>query len=197
MSLDAFFAPPSYSVVTALQLLGSLAGLGITHVLGDILLQSDAQAVGKAFPDDDRLHAGTHPWTGWSACLRHVRSYLAVQAAGLGFVTLFIPLPLPGLIAALALSGSTHAVIDRGWATRRVLAAKGYTTGWSEARFWVDQALHWGCLLVAAGLAARVDTFGQAAWILGAGLLLIGNALYVEHLHARGVAIGHTPTDRY
>jgi hypothetical protein len=194
MTLGSFFAPPVYELSTALQFLGSLAGLGVSHLLGDIVLQSDAQAVGKAFPGNDRLHAGAHPWTGWSACLSHVFSYLAVQAAGLGFVLLFIPIPLPGIIAALALSGSTHAVIDRRWVVRRIIAAKRCT--WRDAPFWVDQALHGGCLFLAAGLAARVDSFTKAALVVAAGLLLIGNALYVERLHARGVAIGHAPTDR-
>lgn len=184
-----------YSVVTGLAFLGSLAGLGVGHLLGDIVLQSDAEASGKGYPSNDRLAAGVHPWTGWAACLRHVASYLAAQYLALMVVLLVIPVPLPGIAAALAISGSTHAVIDRRWLVQRVLARKGCTT-WPQAGFWIDQSLHWAAMLLAAVVAARIDTFTGAAGVTAAGLLLIADALRIERRHRRGVISRPSPTDR-
>ena len=48
-----------------------------------------------------------------------------------------IEIPLPGIIAALAFSGATHAVIDWCWMMQRIITAKA-CTGWREAPFWVD-----------------------------------------------------------
>jgi hypothetical protein len=183
------------SLSTALAFLGVLAGLGIGHLPGDILIQSHADATGKGYPSADRLAAGVHPWTGWPRCLRHTLSYLGCQAVTILLVWQVIPLPLPGILAALAISGSTHAVVDRRWLVQRILTAKG-CTGWREAGFWTDQALHWTAIGLAAVVAARTTTFTWAAMVVGAGLLLIAYALHVEHRHARGVAAGPAPTDR-
>lgn len=184
-----------YSVGTALAFLGSLAGLGVGHLIGDTVLQSDADAAGKAYPSNDRLAGGAHPWTGWAACLRHVASYLAAQATGLLVVLLVIPVTLPGIAAALALSGSTHAVIDRRWLVQRIVARKGCQT-WPQAAFWIDQALHWAAMLLAAVVAARITTVTGAAGIAVAGLLLIADALRVERRHRRRVLSRPAPTDR-
>lgn len=56
------------AAVTAAVGFALLAG----HQLGDHPVQPDAVAAAKGQPTDDRLAAGVHPWTGWSACLNHV-----------------------------------------------------------------------------------------------------------------------------
>jgi hypothetical protein len=184
------------TIGTALAFLGCLAALGAGHLPGDIAVQSNTDATGKAYPGTDRLAAGVHPWTGWAHCLRHVASYLGCQAIALMIVLSVVAIPVPGVVAALAVSGATHAVIDRRWVVQRIVAAKG-CTGWREAPFWVDQSLHWAAMFVAAMIAARTTTWTQTAVVAFAGLLLIVYALHIEHRHARGVAAGPAPTDRY
>jgi hypothetical protein len=185
----------SYSVGTALAFLGTLAALGAGHLPGDIAVQSNTDATSKAMPGNDLLAAGVHPWTGWGHCARHTSTYLACQAVAIALVLLVIEIPLPGGIAALAFSGATHAVIDRRWLVVRLLAAKG-CTGWRDAQFWTDQAMHWAAMFLAALIAARTFTFHKAALVAGFSVLLIAYALVVEHRHARGVAAGPAPTDR-
>jgi len=184
------------STATALAFLGCFAALGAAHLPGDIAAQSNADATGKAYPSNDRLAAGVHPFTGWGHCLRHCASYLGCQAVALALVLAVITIPLPGIAAALAVSGATHAVIDRRWLVQRIVTAKG-CTGWSLAGFWVDQALHWTAMFLAALIAARTTTWTRAAVVAVAGVLLIAYALHVEHRHARGVTAGPAPTDRY
>lgn len=182
-------------VDTALAFFGVLAALGLGHLPGDILAQTHRQATGKGRPSADRLAAGVHPWTGWTQILGHCASYLACQAAACLLVLQVVPLPLPGIIAALTVSGATHAVIDRRWLVQRILAAK-QCTGWPEAGMWADQALHAAAIGVAAVIAARTTTPTAAGVVAGAGLLLIGYALHAEHRHARRAAAGPAPTDR-
>jgi hypothetical protein len=195
LSLAGLTAGPLSPFGAALAFLGTLAGLGVGHLFGDTILQSDTAAQGKGYPSDDRLAAGAHPWTGWGHCLAHVGSYLAAQAVMVAIVAQVVPMTWPGLAAALAVSGSTHAVIDRRWPVRWVIARKR-CTGWADAHFWIDQAMHWVCLLVAAVLAARISTGTGAAIVAAAGLLLIGDALRYEARHARGVTATTAPTDR-
>lgn len=182
-------------VGTALAFFGLLTGLGFGHLLGDVILQTEAQAQGKGLAADDRLAAGVHPWHGWTQNLRHCSSYLAAQVCTSLIVAQVVPLTWPGLATALSVSGSTHAVIDRRWPVRWIVARKR-CTGWNEVHFWTDQSLHAACLLVAAALAARVTTCLGAALTTGAGLLLIAVALRYEARHARGVAASPAPTDR-
>lgn len=195
MSLADLTTGPLPPVDTALAFLGTLAGLGVGHLAGDTILQSDTAAQGKGYPGDDRLAAGTHPWNGWGHCLAHIGSYLAAQAVMTLIVALVVPMTWPGLAAALAVSGSTHAVIDRRWPVRWVIARK-QCTAWADAHFWIDMAMHACCLLVAAVLAARVHTGTGAALAATAGLLLIGAALRYEARHARGITAAAAPTDR-
>jgi hypothetical protein len=195
LSLAGLTPGPLSQVGAALAFLGALAGLGIGHLFGDTILQSDTAAQGKGYPTDDRLAAGVHPWTGWGHCLAHCGSYLAAQAVMVAIVAQVVPMTWPGLAAALAVSGSTHAVIDRRWPVRWVIARK-QCAGWADAHFWIDQAMHWVCLLVAAVLAARVSTAFDAALAAIGGLLLIGDALRYEARHARGITSATAPTDR-
>ncbi|WP_430787063.1 DUF3307 domain-containing protein [Actinoplanes sp. G11-F43] len=196
LSLTGLTDGPLSQVGVALAFLGALAALGVGHLAGDTILQSDTAAQGKGYPSDDRLAAGVHPWTGWGHCLAHCGSYLAAQAVMVAIVAQVVPMTWPGLAAALALSGCTHAVIDRRWPVRWVIARKR-CTGWADSHFWIDQAMHWVCLLVAAVLAARVSTGTGAALAAAAGLVLIGDALRYEARHARGVTAGAAPTDRF
>lgn len=134
--------------------------LTASHTVADHLVQTDAQAVAKGRPGAE----------GRSACVRHVASYAATQAATVYAAHRVLGLRLrPGPVAAaLAVSAVTHYLIDRSaghWAeaepsTRlvRVLHRTG-KGGWltrdPQAPYRCDQALHHGVLAVAAAIAAR------------------------------------------
>jgi hypothetical protein len=95
------------------------------HQLGDHVVQSNASAMAKGAPTAELIAAGVHPWHGWAACLRHVRSYVAVQAVALFLVA---PLDWYGIAAALVVSGSTPARYWwRPWSGRR----SPVPVGWS------------------------------------------------------------------
>lgn len=132
-------------------------GLYAGHQVGDHIVQTDAQAAGKGAPTVDELAAGANPWRGWSACLRHVAGYVATQALALALVAAVAPFTVSGAVAALAISGGTHAVIDRRWIVRWWLAATG-RSGWVEGPYLTDQAAHQGVLLVAAVAGALCTT---------------------------------------
>lgn len=91
------------------------AALYAGHQVGDHVVQSNTVAAAKSVPDPDALAAGVPPWTGWSACLRHVAGYAATQAAALALVYVVAPLEIISTATALVVSVSTHAVIDRRW----------------------------------------------------------------------------------
>jgi hypothetical protein len=129
------------------------------HELGDYVVQRDTDAADKGKPGR----------TGRAACARHCLTYTATQA-----VTLYAAHRLLGLrlrparaAAGLALSGLTHYAIDRcatHWpedgpdapALVRAAHAAGKGT-WLQrdpgAPALLDQALHKGCIAVAATLA--------------------------------------------
>ncbi|SNY72929.1 DUF3307 domain-containing protein [Paractinoplanes atraurantiacus] len=176
--------PAGYPLTTALAFLGVLAGLGVGHLIGDMLLQPDRLARAKAFPSDDQLAAGIHPWTGWPACLAHVGLYLAAQAATVVIVALLVPMTGATALTALIISGASHAYIDRRWLVAVIIARK-QCTGWAQAPFWVDQALHGAAMLLAAAVAARTTSGTGIAVAAGGGLLLLADALRVEHRYAR------------
>lgn len=118
------------------------------HVLG----QTDRQAVGKAAPG----------WQGWRANLAHVAQYHAVLAAMLGaaWSLLDLSLSVGGVAAGLAVSVATHAILDRRWPVRWLLEHTGSAPfarlagGGINGLYLADQALHYGCLWVAALLIA-------------------------------------------
>jgi small-conductance mechanosensitive channel len=179
------------AAITAVVYAALLAG----HMLGDHPVQSDNDAAGKGHPTDDRLAAGARPWAGWIHCLRHCTSYLICQACALLLIGLVAPLSFPGFVAALAISGSTHAVIDRRWIVRRILAAKGGCPGWPQASYFIDQSLHYAAMLIAAVAAARAATTLAATVVTGAGVLLVAAALAAERHHGRAVTARPVPTD--
>jgi hypothetical protein len=146
------------------------------HQLGDHVVQSNASAMAKGAPTAELLAAGVHPWHGWAACLRHVCSYVAVQALALFLVA---PLDWYGIAAALAVSGSTHAVIDRRWLVRLVIRAKG-CQGWAEAPYLIDQSLHTGALLIAAVVGAAVTGTAGVVAVMASAAALVGAALVAE-----------------
>lgn len=179
------------AALTAVVFAALLAG----HMLGDHPVQSDNDAAGKGHPTDDRLAAGAGAWTGWIHCLRHTQSYLACQAGALLLIGLVAPLSFPDFVAALVVSGATHAVIDRRWIVRRILAAKGGCPNWPQASYFIDQSLHYAAMLVAAVAAARVTSTLAAVVVTGAGVLLVAAAMAAEHHHGRAVTSRPVPTD--
>jgi hypothetical protein len=150
-----------------------------SHQVGDHIIQTGAAARAKGAPTAELMAAGAHPWRGWGACLHHVGTYTLTQAAALLLVNVATPVTWTGVVAALAVSASTHAVVDRRWLVRLIVRAKG-CQDWPEAAYAIDQSLHTGALLVAAVLAA-VTTSGAGAGAVGAcAVVLVGAALAVE-----------------
>lgn len=131
--------------------------LYVGHHVGDHIVQTERQAVGKGAPMLPQLIAGIHPWHGWRHCVSHVLGYTVTQAIAvvLAFAGLGAPVPWYGAAAALSWSAATHAVIDRGWLVRALLRLKG-AQAWSDGRYLIDQSLHIGTLLVGAILVAAV-----------------------------------------
>ncbi len=151
--------------------------LYVGHHLGDHTLQTCAQAYRKGAPDDPTAH----PWQGWALCLRHVATYTAVQGACLGVVALVAPLTWPGVIAALALSGGTHAVIDRRWLVKAIVRAK-HAEAWREGPYLIDQSLHYAALLLAAVLGALATTTFRAGAAVLLTAAIVGAGLAAERL---------------
>ncbi|MFI0827221.1 DUF3307 domain-containing protein [Streptomyces roseolus] len=134
--------------------------LTAAHHIGDYVLQRDADAAAK----------GKHGPDGALACARHVLSYAAGQALALWAADRYLGLGLNRRRAAVGLlvSGATHYAIDRcatHWpedddqAPLLVRAAHKIGKGtWLQrdpsAPALLDQALHHGCIAVAAAVAA-------------------------------------------
>jgi hypothetical protein len=183
------------SATTAAVAAATGFALLVGHMLGDHPVQPDTVAVAKGQPSDDRLAAGAHPWTGWSAIGRHVSSYVLTQGVALLLIALVAPLSLHGAVAALAVSASTHAVIDRRWIVRAIIRRKG-CQNWADAAYWIDQSLHYGALLVAAITAALVTTYtGGVATVLACAVL-VAAALAAERIRATGLSAQPAPSDR-
>lgn len=123
-----------------------LGALLVGHNLGDHVTQTDHQAAHKA--------------TDWSAMAGHVGGYTATCAAALALLRPIGVRPRLGrVVAGLAFSAATHAVIDRRWPVQKILRATG-SPRFAELQtpingpYLTDQALHHGCLLVAALIIA-------------------------------------------
>ena len=121
------------------------ATLHVAHQLGDHIVQTDDQAARKMAPG------------GWGALARHVAGYHLTAAAMLTIADRTLGLRLsPGRAAAgLAVSAATHALLDRRWPVRWVNEHTG-SPGFAEMQtplngpYLTDQALHYGCLWLAA-----------------------------------------------
>ncbi len=111
----------------------------IGHLLGDWIVQTDAQAM--------------HKTTSWRAMGGHVLGYHLTLG-----VVLLIPVvrgwPAGAAAVSLVVSGVTHAFIDRRWPVRWLLRHTG-SPGFAE-QMWgviaVDQALHLTILALLAVL---------------------------------------------
>jgi hypothetical protein len=169
------------TVETAAVAAGTFAALYASHLFGDHVVQHHRDAEAKAAPRPGQVLAGVHPWRGWTAIANHVCSYVGVQVIALLFVAVtVVPLTFPGLAAALAVSASTHAVIDRRWLVWRLIRAKD-AHEWADGPYLVDQSLHTVALLVAAVLAASVGTGGAVLTLLASIALVAGALAYERH----------------
>jgi Protein of unknown function (DUF3307) len=109
------------------------------HLLGDWVAQSDWQATNKT--------------RSWAALAAHVAGYHLVMGL------LLVPVvrdgwPAGKALAVLAVSGASHAVIDRRWPVRALLRASG-SPGFATVEWGVvaaDQALHLSILAMLAVL---------------------------------------------
>lgn len=120
--------------------------------VGDFWLQTSHQAAHKA-------DAG---WKGRMVVARHAASYAATQAVALVAADKLLGMGLkPSRIAAaVAISGITHAVIDRRWPVRKladVTGKRGFHDmgGPLGGAFHLDQSAHHLMEAVAAVIAAR------------------------------------------
>lgn len=123
--------------------------LRVAADVADHWVQSDHQARHKAKPGAE----------GHKALAGHVASYTATQAAALaaGNKLLGLGLRPRSMVAALALSGATHYLIDRRWPVRKAAEATGKGAfhdlgGPLGGAYLLDQATHH----LAEGLAAFV-----------------------------------------
>jgi hypothetical protein len=131
---------------TAAIIAVAFAALYASHTVADHLVQTDWQAQGKT-ADKGWLW----PMAG------HLAGYLITQYAFLYAIALAgVPFGLWGFLGGLAFSVATHGVIDRRWPVRWLLEHTGsapfarLADGGINGIYLADQALHVGCLFVAA-----------------------------------------------
>lgn len=142
----------------AAQFAAVYAALTASHEVADHWVQIDDQAVHKGQPGRD----------GAIACLEHILTYTATQAAAVYAVqrATGMRLSLRRAALGLAVSAVTHYVADRQgghWRDEtprgvvRLAAATGHT-GWLQrdpgAGYLMDQSWHKGWIAVAAAIAA-------------------------------------------
>lgn len=179
---------------TELAAVAALAyvALYVGHHVGDHIVQTERQAVGKGAPMLPQLIAGIHPWHGWRHCTSHVLGYTLTQAVAIvvAFGGLGVAVPWYGAAAALCWSGATHAVIDRGWLVRALLKLKG-AQAWDAGRYLIDQSLHIALLLIGAVLVAAVTTALGAALAAVVGGVVVVTGLAVER---RRLSFAGSPT---
>uniref|UniRef100_UPI003F490FB3 hypothetical protein n=1 Tax=Amycolatopsis sp. CA-293810 TaxID=3239926 RepID=UPI003F490FB3 len=138
--------------------------LHVAHNLGDhITGQTDRQAERKDAPTPEDVATGdTTRHSGWGALLAHLAQYhLTLGVLGmLAWLVLPLHWSPAGVAAALAVSASTHALLDRKWPVRWLLEHTGSpafaacTTGGLNGMYLGDQALHGLALGVSAALLA-------------------------------------------
>lgn len=142
----------------AAQFAAVYAALTASHEVADHWVQIDEQAVRKGQPGRD----------GAIACLEHILTYTATQAAAVYAVqrATGMRLSLKRAALGLAVSAVTHYVADRQgghWRDKaprgvvRLAAVTGHA-GWLErdpgAGYLLDQSWHKGWIAVAAAVAA-------------------------------------------
>ena len=130
-------------MVDPLRLAVLLPTLWAAHNVGDHLIQTDHQAARKA--------------TTWSAMAGHIGGYQTTQAVAVGAVLVATGLRCNrwALLTGAVFSAGTHAFIDRRWPVLKLLQRTG-SAGFADLTtpingpYQADQALHHGCLLIAA-----------------------------------------------
>lgn len=148
------------NLIYAARFATAYAALMAGHEVGDYIVQTDAQAGAK----------GAHTHEGRMACASHVASYTATQGAALAVLNRRLGLGItPGRAAlGLAVSAGTHYLVDRcagQWSDASDmapalvrLAHRSGKGGWLQrdggAGALLDQAIHKGCILVAAAVIA-------------------------------------------
>lgn len=170
------------------------ATLLVGSQISDHVVQGSLVAMAKVAPSDDRLARGEDPWRGWRACLGHVGTTALIQAVALALVWLVAPLTAAGGLAAVALGGASHAVIDRRWIVLMIVRAKR-CDGWESGTYLIGQSLHHGAHLVAAVIAATVTTAAGSAIVCVVAVAAIVTALGVER--RRGRTAAGRPGDPY
>lgn len=128
-----------------------LATLLVAHNVADHVAQTDHQAANKA--------------NSWAAMAGHIGGYQLVQAVSVEAVLALTGLRCTAtakLLGAL-ISASTHAFLDRRWPVKKVLEKTGSPnfagmTTPINGMYQADQALHHGCLLIAALIMAADAT---------------------------------------
>jgi hypothetical protein len=123
----------------------AFVALYASHCVGDLIVQTDRQAQGKTADK------------GWALPMAgHLASYLITQYAFLYATALAgVPLHLWGFLGGLAFSVVTHGVIDRRRPVRWLLEHTGSADFAARTTpicgiYLADQALHVGCLFLAA-----------------------------------------------
>ncbi len=163
------------------------AALLVGNQIGDHVVQGNLMTMAKAGPSDNRLAAGDDPWRGWRPCLVHAGTTALIQAVAPGLVWLVAPFTVAGGLAAVTLSGASHAVIDRRWIVQMIVRAKG-CAGWDNGPYLVGQSLHHGAHLVAAVVAAAVTSRPVTGITCVAAGSTVLAALAVERRRARTAA---------
>ncbi|PSK83040.1 uncharacterized protein DUF3307 [Murinocardiopsis flavida] len=142
--------PPTRPAVFA----AVLAALKAAHDVGDFMAQTDRQSARKPCAADRAADAACTEGASWRALAAHVASYHAVQTAALITVDRALGLGLAParMVAGIAFSAVTHAVIDRRWPVRLFMDTTGSTAFrlHGGGAMHVDQAAHHACLAAAA-----------------------------------------------
>lgn len=128
------------------------ATLTAAHHVGDFLLQTDHQSARKPC-EQDRL-AECSEVESWRCLAAHVASYHAAQVVGLVVANRVLGLKLSPsrVLAGVAVSAVTHAVIDRRWPVRWWMDHTGSRDFRVKAGggMHVDQTMHHACLWASA-----------------------------------------------
>jgi hypothetical protein len=138
-----------------------LVSLLVGHQVADHWIQTGAQAADKGRPG----------WAGRLACLRHAATLTLTLAAVLSAVTLVTGarVSLPAVLVGLAVNGVSHYWADRRFTLAALAGRLGKGEFWSlgsarpgrddnphlgTGQYALDQAWHWGWLLVSALIIA-------------------------------------------
>lgn len=124
-----------------------LPTLYAAHTVADHIVQTDHQAATKA--------------TSWRGMAGHVGGYQATQAVAVITIAALsgVRLSRRHAVLGMAFSAVTHAILDRRWPVRAILRATR-SPGFADATtplygvYLADQALHTGCLAIAAAVIA-------------------------------------------